>query len=80
MCVSSSTLNGNSFSHTLQVTTEDNKLIEETQHGSRSGPGTITQLLRQHDLILEKLSSHDNVDVAYLEQSLQYGGLLDTSK
>ena len=31
---------------------EDNNLIEDTQHGSRNGRGTVTQLLKQHYTIL----------------------------
>ena len=46
-----------------------NNLIEEEQHGSRSGRGTLSQLLVQQDLIIEKLSQGRNVDIVYLDFS-----------
>ena len=47
----------------------DNNLLEDSQHGSRSGRGTLTQLLNQHDILVEKLSHRKNVDLAYLDFS-----------
>ena len=46
-----------------------NNLIENSQHGSRSGRGTITQLLIQHDIFLENLAQGNNIDVTYLNFS-----------
>ena len=42
-----------------------NKLLEETQHGSRNGRGTLTQLLKQYDCVLSKLAAGKNVDIDY---------------
>ena len=46
-----------------------NKLIEEEQHGSREGRGTLTQLLQQHDEITQKLMNGDQCNVVYLDFS-----------
>ena len=44
-----------------------NNLLEETQHGSRNGRGTLTQLLKQYDCVLAKLAAGKNVDIVYLD-------------
>ena len=44
-------------------------LIEDSQHGSRNGRGTLTQLIRQHDLLIEKLAEGRNMDLVYLDFS-----------
>ena len=46
-----------------------NNLMENTQHGSRSGRGTLSQLLSQHDSVLSKLAAGKNVDIVYLDFS-----------
>ena len=46
-----------------------NNLLEDTQHGSRGGRSTLTQLLRQHDLLVEKLAKGQNIDVTFLDFS-----------
>ena len=55
-----------------------NNLIENSQHGSRSGRGTITQLLIQHDIFLENLAQGNNIDVTYLDFSKAFN-LVDHS-
>ena len=46
-----------------------NNLMENTQHGSRSGRGTLSQLLSQYDSVLSKLAAGKNVDIVYLDFS-----------
>ena len=46
-----------------------NMLIEPSQHGSREGRGTLTQLLEQHDWIMSQLSEGNNVESVYLDFS-----------
>ena len=52
-----------------KVTTflEDNNLIEETQHGSRSGPGTLTQLLIWflEKIVKKKLVEHVKMNASF---------------
>ena len=48
---------------------DDNKLLEDSQHGSRSGHSTITQLLRQNYLLVEKLAQGKNVEVTFIDFS-----------
>lgn len=47
----------------------ENCLIEVTQHGSRSRRGTITQLIKQHDIFLENMAKGSNIYVTYLDLS-----------
>ena len=42
-------------------------MVEENQHGSRARRGTLSQLLNQHDYILEKISLGHNVDSVFLD-------------
>ena len=44
-------------------------LIEDSQHCSRNGRGTLTQLIRQHDLLIEKLAEGKSMDLVYLDFS-----------
>ena len=46
-----------------------NGLIEDNQHGSRKQRSTLSQLLKQHDLILDMLTSSENCDMVYLDMS-----------
>ena len=48
---------------------DENNLLEDSQHGSRGGRSTLTQLLKQHDLLVEKLARGQNVDVTFLDFS-----------
>ena len=48
---------------------ERNKLMDETQHGSRSGRSTLSQLLEHQDEILKELEEGNNVDAVYLDFS-----------
>ena len=48
---------------------DQHKLIEDSQHGSRSGRGTMTQLINQHDRLVDKLMLGKNMDVLYLDFS-----------
>ena len=48
---------------------ERNKLMDETQHGSRSGRSTLSQLLEHQDEILKELEEGNNVDTVYLDFS-----------
>ena len=41
---------------------ERNKLMDDTQHGSRSGRSTLSQLLEHQDEILKELEEGNNVD------------------
>ena len=47
----------------------ENNLIENSQHGSRCGRGTLTQLIRQHDIFLENMAKGNNIDITYLDFS-----------
>ena len=46
-----------------------NKLIEENKHRSRKNRSTLSQLLHEHDLIIDKLCSGDNCDLVFLDMS-----------
>ena len=46
-----------------------NGLIEDDQHGSRKQRSTFSQLLNQHDLILDMLTCGENCDMVYLDMS-----------
>ncbi|MCH2405687.1 MAG: hypothetical protein MK200_05790, partial [Nitrosopumilus sp.] len=46
---------------------EQNNLINETQHGFRSGRATITQLINYYDTILSMLEQRNHVDAIYLD-------------
>ena len=48
---------------------ERNKLMDETQHGSRAGRSTLSQLLEHQDAILKELEQGNNVDTVYLDFS-----------
>ncbi|MEM6738267.1 MAG: reverse transcriptase family protein, partial [Bacteroidota bacterium] len=48
---------------------DDNNLFNPNQHGFRSGRSCLSQLLEQHDLILNLLNKETNVDVIYLDFS-----------
>ena len=52
--------------------------ISEDQHGARNGWSTITQLLDQHDFVLEQLMEGKNVDCVYLDFAKAYD-LVDMS-
>ena len=41
-------------------------LMDKSQHGSRSGRSTLSQLLLHHDKLLEALKNGDNIDAIYL--------------
>ena len=47
----------------------ENNLFNQNQHGFRSGKSCLSQLLEQHDLILNLLDKETNVDVVYLDFS-----------
>ena len=42
-------------------------LMDKSQHGSRSGRSTLSQLLLHHDKLLEALENGDNIDAIYLD-------------
>ena len=46
-----------------------NNLIEESQYGSRCGRGTLSQIIKQHDLFVENMAKGKNIDITYLEFS-----------
>ena len=46
---------------------EDYELYDPSQHGARSGRSTITQLLEQHEKIVEYLEKGEIVEVIYLD-------------
>ena len=46
---------------------ENNQLMNENQHGFRSGRSCLTQLLLHHDFVINQLESGSNVDVIYLD-------------
>ena len=48
---------------------ETNGLLEDSQHGSRAGRSTQTQLLAQHQLLLDIMANKENVDILYLDLS-----------
>ena len=47
----------------------NNDLFNPNQHGFRSGRSCLSQLLEQHNLILDMLNEGSNVDVDYLDFS-----------
>ena len=47
----------------------ENNLFNPNQHGFRSGRSCLSQLLEQHDLIVNLLDKETNVDVVYLDFS-----------
>ena len=47
----------------------ENNLYDPTQQGTRDGWSTITQLIEQHDKILEFLEKGEIVEVIYLDFS-----------
>jgi ribonuclease P/MRP protein subunit RPP40 len=48
----------------------DNKAdFDSTQHGSRSGRSTLSQLLAQHDAVLKLLENGGNAEILYLDFS-----------
>ena len=42
---------------------EENGLLEDSQHGSRAGRSTQTQLLAQHQMLLDIMAGKENEDV-----------------
>ena len=48
---------------------ERNKLMDDSQHGSRAGRSTLSQLLEHQDEILKDLEEGNNVDAVYLDFS-----------
>ena len=48
---------------------EDNGVLDVTQHGSRPGRSTLSQLLEQYDTCLDLLLEGKNVDILYLDFS-----------
>ena len=44
----------------------ENNMITEDQHGARSGRSTLTQLLEQHDRILDSLMEGNILEIIYL--------------
>ena len=57
--------------HIVQYMNENN-LFNPNQHGFRSGRSCLSQLLEQHDLILNLLDKETNADVVYLDFCLLY--------
>ena len=55
------------ISEQLKTYLTDNEVISSDQHGGRAGRSTLTQLLHQHDIILEELSKGNNLEVVYLD-------------
>ena len=55
--------------HQLTIYLEVNNLIDNEQHGSRTGRSTLSQLLTQHDDILTQLIEGNNVDLLFLDFS-----------
>ena len=49
---------------------ERNKLMDDSQHGSRAGRSTLSQLLEHQDEILKDLEEGNNVDAVYLQKPL----------
>ena len=45
----------------------DNSVLSSDQHGGRAGRSTLTQLIHQHDIILDELSKGNNLEVVYLD-------------
>ena len=45
---------------------EENKILNQTQHGFRKGRSCLTQLLSHFDSILQNLNSNNETDVIYL--------------
>ena len=48
---------------------ESNGLMDPTQHGSRPGRSTLTQLLTQQDRVLRLLEDGGNMDLLYLDSA-----------
>ena len=48
---------------------EFNKKMDDSQHGSRSGRSTLSQLLEQQDHVLKALEDGENLDTVYLDFS-----------
>ena len=48
---------------------DENNLFNPNQHSFRNGRPCLSQLLEQHDLILNLLDEETNVDVVYLDFS-----------
>ena len=46
---------------------EQNQLLNDSQHGFRSGRSSLSQLIQHHDRILEMLENGTNADVIYLD-------------
>ena len=44
-----------------------NNMISSDQHGGRAGHSTFTQLISQHETILESLTQGNNLDIVYLD-------------
>ena len=42
-------------------------MLDSTQHGSRPGRSTLSQLIFQYDRVLKLLENGENVDVVYLD-------------
>ena len=57
---------------------DENNLLEESQHGYRGGRSTLTQLLKQHDLLVQKLARGKNINVTFLDYSKAFN-LVDHS-
>ena len=53
----------------VQSYLETNKLIENDQHGSREGRGTLSQLIEQHDELANLLMEGKEVNLIYLDFS-----------
>ena len=51
---------------------EDLRLLDEEQHGGRPGQSTLSQLLSQHDFILDQLIQGLNIDSVYLDYEKAY--------
>ena len=52
--------------------------ISPDQHGARSGRSTLTQLIEQHDMVMESLANGENLDIVYLDFSKAFD-LVDIS-
>ena len=51
----------------LVVYLETSGLLDATQHGSRPGRSTLSQLILQYERVLKLLEDGDNVDIVYLD-------------
>ena len=47
----------------------DFNLMEDEQHGSRNGRGTLSQLLAQHDMLANSLMEGNDCNLIYLDFS-----------